>query len=43
MKIKIFALLLAGTVLISACGGLPSLGIGGTDQSRRLGIYLFSR
>ena len=38
MKIKIFALLLAGTVLISACGGLPSLGIGGNNTAKDLGL-----
>jgi hypothetical protein len=33
MKIKFFALLLAGAVLLSACGGLPSLGIGGAGKT----------
>jgi hypothetical protein len=33
MKIKFFALLLAGAVLLSACGGLPSLGIGGAAKT----------
>lgn len=32
MKIRIFALLLAGAVLLSACGGLPNLGIGNASK-----------
>jgi hypothetical protein len=38
MKIKIFALLLASTILLSACGGLPSLGIGGNNTVKDLGL-----
>ncbi|MDP2965544.1 MAG: hypothetical protein Q8N39_05820 [Pelolinea sp.] len=33
MKVKFFALLLAGTVLMSACGGLSSLGIGSAGKT----------
>lgn len=33
MKIRIFALLLAGAVLLSACGGLSNLGIGGAGKT----------
>lgn len=33
MKVKIFALLLAGTVLMAACGGLSSLGIGSAGKT----------
>ncbi|MCJ7519061.1 MAG: hypothetical protein MUO42_05240 [Anaerolineaceae bacterium] len=36
MKTKIFALLLAGAVLLSACGGLPSLGIGAGNNTKEM-------
>lgn len=32
MKTKIFALLITGALLLSACGWLPDLGIGGADK-----------
>ena len=33
MKTKIFALLIAGALVLSACGGLPNLGIGGAAKN----------
>ena len=33
MKTKIFALLIAGALVLSACGGLPSLGIGSAAKN----------
>jgi hypothetical protein len=33
MKIKMFAIFLAGAVLLSACGGLPKLGAGGAKTT----------